>query len=105
MEGEDICWVDRRPLEELVGELVKNNFISVRLTYVMEGIAKYNPSILKTTHIEAFDAVVNELDAQNVMFCLLIIHFDPQEWIHGLTLFLKNEKQVLAKALELEQEN
>lgn len=39
----------------------------------MEGIAKYNPSILKTTHIEAFDAVVNELDAQNVMFCLLIM--------------------------------
>jgi hypothetical protein len=37
---------------------------------VVTGIAKYNPSILKMTHIEAFDAVVNELGAQNVKVLL-----------------------------------
>jgi hypothetical protein len=39
----------------------------------MEGFAKYNPSILKMTHIEAFDAVVNELMLRMLMFCLLIM--------------------------------
>ncbi|XP_024640787.1 glycosyl hydrolase 5 family protein [Medicago truncatula] len=126
--------LDRIPLKELVGELVKNRFNCVRLTYavymwtrhahgivnntfnyldapeVVAGIAKYNPSILKMTHIEAFDAVVNELGARNVKVLLdnhvsepkwccnddddngffHDQHFDPQEWIHGLTLAAKH---------------
>ncbi|PNX94957.1 endoglucanase e1, partial [Trifolium pratense] len=123
--------LDRIPLQEIVGELVKNNFNCVRLTYaiymwtrngnhtvndtlngldapdaVVAGIAKNNPSILKMTHIEAFDAVVNELGNQNIKVLLdnhvsepkwccngddengffNDRHFDPQEWIQGLTL-------------------
>lgn len=126
--------LDRRPLKELVGELVKNNFNCVRLTYaiymwtryqngivndtfndldvpeIVEGIANNNPSVLKMTHIEAFDAVVKELGDQNVRVLLdnhvsepkwcchdddengffHDRHFDPQEWIHGLTLAAKH---------------
>ncbi|KAK2353835.1 glycosyl hydrolase 5 family protein [Trifolium repens] len=126
--------LDRRPLKELVGELVKNKFNCVRLTYaiymwtryeneivkdtfshldapeVVDGISKYNPSIMKMTHIEAFDAVVNELGNQNIKVLLdnhvsepkwcchdddengffHDRHFDPQEWIHGLTLAAKH---------------
>jgi hypothetical protein len=61
---------------------------------------------MKMTHIEAFDAVVNELGNQNIKVLLdnhvsepkwcchdddengffHDRHFDPQEWIHGLTL-------------------
>jgi hypothetical protein len=122
--------LDRRPLKELVGELVKNKFNCVRLTYaiymwtryereivnetfshldapeVVDGISKYNPSIMKMTHIEAFDAVVNELGNQNIKVLLdnhvsepkwcchdddengffHDRHFCPQEWIGGLTL-------------------
>ncbi|PNX81314.1 hydrolyzing O-glycosyl compounds hydrolase [Trifolium pratense] len=128
--------LDRRPLKELVGELVKNKFNCVRLTYaiymwtryeheivnvtfshldapeVVDGITKYNPSILKMTHIEAFDAVVNELGNQNVKVLLdnhvsepkwcchdddengffFDRHFDPQEWIQGLTLAAQHFK-------------
>lgn len=126
--------LDRRPLKELVGELVQKKFNCVRLTYAIymwtrhghdivnetfsdldapeavDGIAKYNPFVLKMTHIEAFDAVVNELAAQNVKVLLdnhvsepkwccndddgngffYDRHFDPQEWIHGLTLAAKH---------------
>ncbi|KAI5396146.1 hypothetical protein KIW84_062372, partial [Lathyrus oleraceus] len=126
--------LDRRPIKELVGEIVKNNFNCVRLTYaiymwtrhgnrivndtlndldlpeVVEGISKYNPSVLKMTHIEAFDAVVDEIGSQNVNVLLdnhvseakwccddddengffHDRHFDPPEWIHGLTLAAKH---------------
>jgi hypothetical protein len=73
---------------------------------VVDGISKYNPSIMKMTHIEAFDAVVNELGNQNIKVLLdnhvsepkwcchdddengffHDRHFCPQEWIGGLTL-------------------
>ncbi|KAJ1392616.1 Ricin B-like lectin [Sesbania bispinosa] len=126
--------LDRRPLKELVAELVKHKFNCVRLTYaiymwtrnghhivddtfktldvpeVVDGIAKNNPSILKMTHIQAFEAVLNELGAQNVKVLLdnhvsepkwcchdddengffHDRHFDPQEWVHGLTLAAKH---------------
>jgi hypothetical protein len=65
---------------------------------------------MKMTHIEAFDAVVNELGNQNIKVLLdnhvsepkwcchdddengffHDRHFDPQEWIHGLTLAAKH---------------
>ncbi|WVZ17110.1 hypothetical protein V8G54_010092 [Vigna mungo] len=122
--------LDKRPLKEIVGELVKHNFNCVRLTYaiymwtryahenvsanlasldvpeVVQGIAKNNPSVLSMTHIQTFHAVVQELGAQNVkvlldnhvsepMWCcndddengfFHDRHFNPQEWVNGLTL-------------------
>jgi hypothetical protein len=45
--------------------IVNNTFRLLDASEVVTGIAKYNPSILKMTHIEAFDTVVNELGAQN----------------------------------------
>jgi hypothetical protein len=50
--------------------IVNNTFRLLDASEVVTGIAKYNPSILKMTHIEAFDAVVNELGAQNVKVLL-----------------------------------
>lgn len=126
--------LDRKPLKDLVAELVKHKFNCVRLTHaiymwtrhghhivndtlatldapeVVEGIAKNNPSVLKMTHIQAFEAVINELGAQNVkvLFDNHVSkpkwccndddengffhdrHFDPQEWVHGLTLAAKH---------------
>ncbi|XP_020213289.1 glycosyl hydrolase 5 family protein [Cajanus cajan] len=126
--------LDRRPLKEIVGELVDLNFNCVRLTYaiymwtryghgnvnatfasldapkVVEGIAMHNPSVLAKTHIQVFEDVVRELGAQNVKVLLdnhvsqpkwccndddengffHDRHFDPQEWVHGLTLAAKH---------------
>nr|AFK48266.1 unknown [Lotus japonicus] len=126
--------LDRRPLKEIVSELVKHKFNCVRLTYaiymwtrygghivsgtfdgldvpeVVAGIAKNNPSVLKMTHIQVFEAVVHELGAQNVKALLdnhvsepkwccndddengffHDRHFDPQEWVQGLTLAAKH---------------
>ncbi|KAK7276062.1 hypothetical protein RIF29_17194 [Crotalaria pallida] len=125
--------LDRQPLKDLVALLVKHKFNCVRLTYaiymwtrysgsnvnetlgsldipeVVEGIAKNNPSVLKMTHIQVFEAVINELGAQNVKvlfdnhvskpkWCCADDdengffhdrHFDPQEWVSGLTLAAK----------------
>ncbi|XP_057454557.1 glycosyl hydrolase 5 family protein-like [Lotus japonicus] len=141
--------LDRRPLKELVSELVKHNFTCVRLTYaiymwtrygdhivndtlntfdvpeVVTGIAKNNPSVLKMTHIQAFEAVVLELGAQNVKVLLdnhvsepkwccgdddengffHDRHFDPEEWVQGLTLAAKyfaRNKAVVAMSLRNE---
>ncbi|KAK7292629.1 hypothetical protein RJT34_15480 [Clitoria ternatea] len=126
--------LDRRPLKDLVAELVEHKFNCVRLTYaiymwtryghgnlldsfdnldapeVVNGIAKHNPSMLSMTHIQVFEAVVNELGAQNVKVLLdnhvsepkwccndddengffHDRHFDPQEWLQGLTLAAKH---------------
>ncbi|XP_027905958.1 glycosyl hydrolase 5 family protein-like [Vigna unguiculata] len=126
--------LDKRPLKDIVGELVKHKFNCVRLTYaiymwtryahenvsanlasldvpeVVEGIAKNNPSVLSMTHIQTFHAVVHELGVQNVkvlldnhvsepMWCcndddengfFHDRHFNPQEWVHGLTLAAKH---------------
>ncbi|BAT97907.1 hypothetical protein LR48_Vigan11g036200 [Vigna angularis] len=95
--------LDKRPLKEIVGELVKRNFNCVRLTYaiymwtrfshenvsanlasldvpeVVEGIAKNNPSVLSMTHIQTFHAVVQELGAQNVKV-LLDNHVSEPMW-------------------------
>ncbi|RDX59815.1 hypothetical protein CR513_61825, partial [Mucuna pruriens] len=126
--------LDRRPLKDIVAELVNRKFNCVRLTYaiymwtryghakvnatfapfdapeVLKGIAKNNPSVLTMTHVQVFDAVVHELGAQNVKVLLdnhvsdpkwcchdddengffHDRHFDPQEWIEGLTLAAKH---------------
>ncbi|QCE03763.1 endoglucanase [Vigna unguiculata] len=99
--------LDQRPLKDIVGELVKHSFNCVCLTYaiymwtrygnknvsatfasldvleVVKGIAKNNPYVLSMTHVQTFDVVVHELGNQNV-------HFNPQEWVHGLTLAAKH---------------
>ncbi|KAI4328758.1 hypothetical protein L6164_021090 [Bauhinia variegata] len=125
--------LDKQPVKNIVGQIVKHRFNCVRLTYaiymwtryghhsvgqtlstldipaIVEGIAKYNPSVLNMTHIQAFEHVVHELGAQNVkvLFDNHVSepkwccgdddgngffgdrHFDAQEWIHGLTLAAK----------------
>ncbi|MED6186825.1 hypothetical protein PIB30_070415 [Stylosanthes scabra] len=126
--------LDKQPLKDLVSQLVDNNFNCVRLTYaiymwtrysnqnlnntlheldvpgVIEGIHKNNPQVLRMNHIQAFEAVVNELGRQNVKVLLdnhvsepkwccndddengffFDRHFDPHEWIHGLSLAAKH---------------
>ncbi|KAE9605429.1 putative cellulase [Lupinus albus] len=95
--------LDKRPLKDIVGELVKYKFNCVRLTYaihmwtrysnntvsdtlatfnvskVVEGISKNNPWVLNVTHINVFETVVNELGAQNV-HVLLDNHVSKPEW-------------------------
>ncbi|KAK4266799.1 hypothetical protein QN277_023673 [Acacia crassicarpa] len=122
--------LDKRPLKELVAEIVKHKFNCVRLTYAIymwtryrdrnvgetleeldipeavEGIRKNNPWALKKTHVEAFEEVVRELGNQKVKVLLdnhvsepnwcchdddengffNDRHFDPNEWVKGLTL-------------------
>lgn len=127
--------LEKTPLEEIVGELAKMHFNCVRLTWptfmftrpsygqvqvaqtldslglknAKEGIAKNNPFILKMTHVQAYEAVINELGAQRIMV-LLDNHiskpewccsntdgngffgdeyFHPEEWLQGLTLVAK----------------
>jgi hypothetical protein len=47
--------LDRRPLKELVGELVKNNFISVRLAYAIYKRTRHEHDIVNDT-FNALDA-------------------------------------------------
>ncbi|KAK7274536.1 hypothetical protein RIF29_15630 [Crotalaria pallida] len=126
--------LDKQPLKNIVSNLVKHKFNCVRLTYaihmwtryghhnvsdtlatldapeVVEGIANNNPWVLNVTHINVFEAVINELGAQNVKvlydnhvskpkWCCNddddngFFHdryFDPQEWIQGLSLAAKH---------------
>ncbi|CAJ1947467.1 unnamed protein product [Sphenostylis stenocarpa] len=126
--------LDKRPLKDIVGEIVKHNFNCVRLTYAMymwthyvhnninatftsldvpgvvQGIVKNNPSVLSMTHVQVFDCVVRELGIQNVKVLLdnhvsepkwccndndengffHDRHFNPQEWVHDLTLVAKH---------------
>ena len=126
--------LDKQPLKDLVAQVVKQKFNCVRLTYaiymwtryenhvvedtlktldipeVVKGIAKTNPSLLKMTHIQAFDVVVKELGAQNVKVLLdnhvsepkwccndddengffNDRHFNPLEWVQGLSLAAKH---------------
>ena len=80
------------------------------LSYAIEGIKTNNPTLLNMTHLQVFDAVVSELGAQNVRVLLdnhvsipkwccnddddngffYDRHFDPQEWIEGLSLAAKH---------------
>jgi len=88
-------------------ENVNANFASLD---VPEVVSKNNPFVLSMTHLQAFDAVVHELGVQNVkvlldnhvsepMWCcddndengfFHDRHFNPQEWVHGLTLAAKH---------------
>ncbi|KAI4355020.1 hypothetical protein L6164_003838 [Bauhinia variegata] len=96
--------LDKQPLKDIVGQVVKNNFNCVRLTYaiymwtrygdkenlalslfkldlpkVMDGIAKYNPEVLAMTPIQVFEHVIKELGAQKVMV-LLDNHVSEPKW-------------------------
>ncbi|XP_019459945.1 PREDICTED: uncharacterized protein LOC109359704 [Lupinus angustifolius] len=98
--------LNKRPLKDIVGELVKYKFNCVRLTYaiymwtrysnksvsdtfatmnatkVVEGISKNNPWVLNVTHINVFETVIKELGAQNV-HVLLDNHVSKPEWCCG----------------------
>ncbi|KAJ7968636.1 Endoglucanase [Quillaja saponaria] len=88
---------------------VEATMSSLNLTAVMAGVTKYNPFVLKKTHIEAYDAVVNELAVNKIMMVIDNhvsepkwccsdndgntffgdTQFDPQEWLQGLSLVAK----------------
>ncbi|KAJ4711988.1 Endoglucanase [Melia azedarach] len=143
--------LNKRPLKEIVGELANMHFNCVRLTWstfmftrdeygqanvaqtldslgledAKQGIAKNNPFVLNMTHVQAYEAVVDELGAQGVMV-LLDNHlskpgwccsntdgngffgdefFDPDEWLLGLILvsqFSSPKQQVVAISLRNE---
>lgn len=122
--------LDKRPLKELVAQIVSHKFNCVRLTYaiymwtrymdrsvgktleeldipeVVERIGKNNAWALKKTHVEALEEVVRELGNQKVKVLLdnhvsepkwccddddengffHDRHFDPNEWVTGLSL-------------------
>ncbi|XP_020969864.1 uncharacterized protein LOC107621467 [Arachis ipaensis] len=96
--------LNKKPLKDLVSQLVNQRFNCVRLTYaiymwtryennvvedtlrdlrihkeVVKGISKSNPSLLKMTHIQVFDSLVKELGDQNVMV-LLDNHVSKAKW-------------------------
>ncbi|KAL1338031.1 hypothetical protein HN51_032720 [Arachis hypogaea] len=96
--------LNKKPLKDLVSQLVNQRFNCVRLTYaiymwtryennvvedtlrdlrihkeVVKGISKSNPSLLKMTHIQVFDTLVKELGDQNVMV-LLDNHVSKAKW-------------------------
>ncbi|CAJ1947463.1 unnamed protein product [Sphenostylis stenocarpa] len=140
--------LDKRPLKDIIGEIVEHKFNCVRLTYaiymwtryvhdnvnatftsldvpgVVQGIAKNNPFVLSMTHVQVFDSVVRELGIQNVKVLLENHvseskwccndddengffhdrHFNPQEWVYGLTLAAKhfNGNHVVSMSLRNE---
>ncbi|XP_028769654.1 glycosyl hydrolase 5 family protein-like [Neltuma alba] len=95
--------LDKRPLKEMVAQIVKYKFNCVRLTYAIymwtrymdrnagktleeldipetvEGIKKNNPWVLNKTHVEAFEEVVRELGNQKVKV-LLDNHVSDPKW-------------------------
>lgn len=135
--------LDHKPLKHLASLLAKQHFTCVRLTWstfmftrpdygnktvaqtfdslnllqAKAGIAKNNPFLLKMTHVQAYQAVVDELGRHGLMvvadnhiskptWCCSNqdgngffgdLYFDPDEWLQGLrtvaTLF-KGKPQV-----------
>ncbi|CAN1778348.1 Glycosyl hydrolase 5 family protein [Linum perenne] len=122
--------LDRQPLRSIVASIRRMGFNCVRLTYatymvtrvgpharvgdtfdqlglghVKDDIVRYNPLIVRMSHLEAFDAVLDELGMQGVMvdldnhvskpmWCCAEKdgngffgdeYFDPKEWLVGLT--------------------
>ncbi|KAL1331331.1 hypothetical protein HN51_048601 [Arachis hypogaea] len=91
-------------------ENVNDALVELDVPEVIEGIYKNNPQVLGMNHIQVFEAVVNELGRQNVKVLLdnhvsepkwccqdddengffFDRHFDPQEWILGLSLAAKH---------------
>jgi len=89
---------------------VSATFASLDVPEVVKGVAKNNPYLLSMTHVQTFDAVVHGLGVQNVKVLLdnhvsepiwccndddengffHDRHFNPQEWVHGLTLAAKH---------------
>lgn len=83
--------LNKKPLKEIVSQIRETGFNCVRLTYatytftrhaddrvgdtfesldipeVTSKISTYNPSILNMTHVQAYDAVIDELGAQGLL--------------------------------------
>ncbi|KAJ7947044.1 Glycosyl hydrolase 5 family protein [Quillaja saponaria] len=98
--------LDKQPLKDIAAQISNKGFNCVRLTYatfmftehakkpvlftveslmapkIMTGITNNNPSILNMTHIDAFDAVINELWAHNLMV-VLDNHVSKPKWSSG----------------------
>ncbi|CAN1175949.1 Glycosyl hydrolase 5 family protein [Linum perenne] len=142
--------LDRQPLRSIVASIRRLGFNCVRLTYstymvtrmgphirvndtfdqlglgqAKAGIVKHNPTIVRMSHLEAFDAVVDELGRQGVMvdvdnhvskpmWCCAWDdgngffgdkYFDPEEWLLGLTTLARrflNKPQVVGMGLRNE---
>ncbi|XP_050226449.1 glycosyl hydrolase 5 family protein-like [Mercurialis annua] len=121
--------LDKKPLKYLIHKLAKNHFNCVRFTYAVHmytryanqtvletfdflnltdakaGIVKHNPSFLNMTHVQAFDAMVDQFGQQGVMVVLDNQvsrptwccgyddgngffgdrDFDPEEWLQAIT--------------------
>ncbi|KAH7550199.1 hypothetical protein ACOSP7_024591 [Xanthoceras sorbifolium] len=141
--------LDKQPLKDIVAKVVQQHFSCVRLTsatYMFtrfnqftvtqtldflklketkQGIAKNNPALLNMTHVQAYEAVVDELGTQGLMV-VLDNHvsnpkwccgsddgngffgdtdFNPQEWERGLVLVAQrftSKTQVVAMSLRNE---
>ncbi|KAL5747583.1 hypothetical protein ACOSP7_024592 [Xanthoceras sorbifolium] len=139
----------KQPLKDIVAKVVQQRFNCVRLTWATymftrfnqstvtqtldslkltetkQGIAKNNPALLNMTHVQAYEAVVDELGRQGLMV-VLDNHvsnpkwccadndgngffgdtdFDPQEWERGLVDVAQqftNKTQVVAMSLRNE---
>ncbi|CAI0414721.1 unnamed protein product [Linum tenue] len=103
--------LDRQPLPNIVAAIRQLGFNCVRLTYAtyMDEIARFNPLVVRMTHLQAFDAVLDELGRQGVMvdidnhvskpmWCCKEkdgngffgdAYFDPKEWLLGLTVLAR----------------
>ncbi|XP_050205745.1 glycosyl hydrolase 5 family protein-like [Mercurialis annua] len=98
---------------------VSESLDSMNLRDARDGVAWYNPWILGMTIVQAFEAVVNELGAQNIMVILDNqvsrpawccsdddgngfvgdVDFDAEEWLQGLSMvaeLFKGRSQVIA---------
>ncbi|KAF8379617.1 hypothetical protein HHK36_029058 [Tetracentron sinense] len=130
--------LDKRPLKEIAARVASLGFNCVRLTWATfmftrkhyanitvaqsldslglreasTGIAENDHWLLNLTLVEAYEAVVNELGAQNLMVVLDNhvskpqwccgnddgngffgdMYFDPEEWLQGLTIVAKRFK-------------
>ncbi|CAL1375208.1 unnamed protein product [Linum trigynum] len=141
--------LDRQPLPNIVAAIRRLGFNCVRLTYatymvtrhagdrvgrtfdglglgsVKDEIARFNPLVVRMTHLQAFDAVLDELGRQGVMvdidnhvskpmWCCREKdgngffgdeYFDPKEWLLGLTVLARRyvyKPQVIGMGLRNE---
>ncbi|XP_028807166.1 glycosyl hydrolase 5 family protein-like [Neltuma alba] len=145
--------LDKSPLNDIVHQFHDKGFNCVRLSYstylftryanqtvaetlsgldlpeaTKAAIAKHNPWVLNTTHLEAYEAVVDALDKNGVMVTIdnhVSLpdwccgnddgngffgdrHIDPQEWLRGLSFvatYFKEKPHVVAVDLRNELTN
>ncbi|KAK7292627.1 hypothetical protein RJT34_15478 [Clitoria ternatea] len=107
--------LDKRPLKDIVAELVEHKFNCARLTYAIYMWTRFRHGNVNDTFAsldvpKVVDAVVHELGTRNVKVLLdnhvsepkwcchdddengffYDRHFDPHEWVRGLTLAAKH---------------